>query len=263
MENILTIYNANFYINNNHIINNLSLSLAKGEMTTIAGVSGSGKTTLAKLILGIYKGENEIVFNDEQLNYHSLSKIRKQIGICFSEPIFKYKKVDTELSYPLFILGYNKKKIKELVFNMKKIFKIEKTKIEDLTKSEKYKLIIARALIFEPKLLILDDIFVNFDEKEKLRIFKIIKEIKEFNGMSVLILTTDLNDVFYGNRVLILDKGILIFDGNISNVFGDIDILEKCGFELPFMLDLSNKLRFYDLVDKLFLNKRELVNHLW
>ena len=227
MGNVLTIYNANFDIENHHILNSISFSLVKGEILTIAGVSGAGKTALAKLVLGIFKGENEIIFNNEQLNYKSLSKIRKQIGICFSEPIFKYKKVDTELSYPLIVLGFNKRKIKDLVFNMRKIFKIEKNKIEELTKSEKYKLAIARALIFEPKLLILDDILVNFDDTEKIRIMKIIKEIRDFNNMSVLFLTSDLNDVFSGDRVLILDKGSIIFDGNNTSIFNNIELLEK------------------------------------
>ena len=149
-----------------------NLSIEEKSFTSIVGPNGSGKTMLTKLICAIIPTTNMCILDGIYLNKEKVLKYIKRIGIAtndFKSP-FLFQKVKDELFYPLSNLGYSDNKIEKIVNKKIKYFNMENLldkNTYDLTESEKSKLLIVLALIHNPKVLVLDDIFNDMNNKEE------------------------------------------------------------------------------------------------
>ena len=200
-----------YYSENNPVIKKLNFSVKKGEIISFLGESGSGKTTFLKCISGLEKiNSGMISLNNKILNNRNIfiKPQERKIGFVFQD-------------YPLFPHLNLKDNI---IFNLKpKYFKkldymISLTGLEsllmryphELSGGEQQRACIARALIREPELLLLDEPFSNLDSNIKLsmrdEIYKIIKETQT----TTILVTHDINDSLnIADRILIFKAGVL------------------------------------------------------
>ena len=81
--------------------------------------------------------------------------------------------------------------------------------------------------------------------------------------MTIINVTHDMEDTIYGDKIIVLDNGKVIFNDDKAVVYNEEKKLKSLGLELPFMVDLSRKLKYYGLVDGDILSMNEMVNHLW
>ena len=118
------------------------------------------------------------------------------------------------------------------------------------------------AIMHNPKILILDEALSMIDEKEKSKILKILKKLKD-DGMTIINTVHDLSETYYSDRLVVLNNGEIVIDGNPLGVMEYDRILNKLGIKLPFEIELSLKLKLYGLIDKLYYDTEMLVNDLW
>ncbi len=265
---ILNISNLTFRYKNKFIFDNFNLSVERGSWTTIAGPNGAGKTTLVKLLAGLEKSYSNITILDKTLNKKNLLNIRKEVGFVFDNPdnFFACETVLDELAFSLENLGESPKTIKKKIDEISKLLKIDGLLNEnpyDLSGGEKQKVALACALMLEPRILILDDALLMIDINEKKQILNILKDYNKNKKVTILSFTHNLDEAIYSDRLVILNRGIITIDGSFPKVFSEEMVMRKIGLEVPFEIELSQKLRVYNIIDELELDPERLVSLIW
>lgn len=261
--NIIEVKNLNFKYNQNQIFKDFNLEIKESTFTTLIGLNGSGKSTLIKIISGILDFEGNIKIDNVPLNNENLNEIRKKIGIVFEnyDNKFNHKKVIDNIAENIENTKDRKKKIKELAEYLNITHLIGKN-IHDLNESEKGLVMLAKSLVNRPKILILDEAFNRVNDKDKKMVYEKLKELNK-QGMTIINITHDMDDILYGNDVILIDNGNIILKGPKEEVLLEEKVFNKLNLELPFMASLSIKLKYYGLVDRLIFDMNEMVNEIW
>lgn len=180
------------YYSHRQVLDIEDLTIKKGEITGIIGPNGSGKTTLLNIIAGLEKEFIGIV----QYNGQPIDKtIYMDMTLVTQRPYLFRRKVYENIEYPLKIRNIKKENIKRMVKNIIERFEIEDLKDKKahlLSGGESQKVNLARALVFDPKLLLLDEPTSNIDP-ESIKIME--REILRFNEETkgtVLIVTHNI-----------------------------------------------------------------------
>ncbi|MCH2679091.1 MAG: ABC transporter ATP-binding protein [Alphaproteobacteria bacterium] len=206
VKNLLKYYNRNY-----PIIKDLTFSVKKGELISFLGESGSGKTTFLKCLAGLESiNGGSISLNSTFLNNDNtfVKPQKRKIGFVFQDyPLFPHLNILDNITFNL------ERKYKSKLDYILKLtglqFLVERFPHE-ISGGEQQRACIARALIREPELLLLDEPFSNLDstikESMKEEIFKIVKETKT----TTILVTHDINDALnISDRILIFKAGIL------------------------------------------------------
>ena len=180
---------------------------------------------------------------------------------------FNYATVLKNIRYPLERLGYEDDKINVLVRDIAKDLKITNildSKIKDLNEYEKLRVFLASKVIYNPKLLLLDDPCLFLSPLEKEEFMGFLEQLRT-RGITIVVSSSSLDEVVYtiNSIIYVLDKGMIVSKGDMLEVLSDDSLLNKIGLELPFMVDLSVKLEYYNLTDKINLSPLGMVEHLW
>jgi len=196
---------------NKKIISNLNFFVKKGEITTIMGKSGAGKTTLLKIIAGIKKpDEGSIYINGELVEGFKVSKppYSRNVGFVFQDPaLWPHMTVEENIKFP--IKDKNYKEYQELI-DILKIKDIQKNYPEEISGGEGKRVSIARAIISNPQLLIMDEPFTNLDEETKEETAKMIRMIHERKELTILTVGHIYEDnIRISERIFKLEKGVL------------------------------------------------------
>ena len=264
-KSIIKVNNMTFKYNDKNIFKNFNLEIKEGEFVTVIGKNGSGKTTLAKILIGLYKSDGYITIDGYLLNNYYINKIRRVFSVCLGSQPFIGETVRDDLAFTLENLEYSKKEIEKLISIISKKFKIEDLldkSPNELNSGEKVKVLIAASLIHNPKIILLDEMVNKLIPSDKKLIFKILKEYQEKTKLTIILVTHNLEDTLYSDRIILLDNGKKIYDYSKEEMYKD-DKLEKLGFNLPFIVKLSQNLMLYNLLDKVYFDEKEVVDKLW
>lgn len=268
MEKILDISNLKFEYSNNIIFNDLTFSIQKNTYNALLGCNNSGKTTLIRIITGILQSNDSVSVDNILLNKRNLKKYSLLIGSFFlnDNVNFLFENVISELVFSLENLCYSKKEIDKRLNYMLKVFKIENLidkKITELTDFEKVKVGIASALMHEPKILLLDDVFEMLDYSQYLEITKIIRKYMISSDLTVLYTTINLDNCLEADNILLIDEKKIALSGGVDKFLAKDNFLSRIGINISDMLDMSLKLKFYGLIDKILKTPKEMVDELW
>lgn len=263
MDYIIEINNLNYLD-----FKDFNLKIKKHSYTSIVGSIKSGKTTLVKILSGLIETNDVCKCNDIVLNKDNTFNYLKNIGVIsyVNKNSFLFKTVREELSYPLLNLGYPQFIVNKIIndklkeFNMLSI--IDK-KIDILNTNTKQKLLFIIALLHKPKVLIIDEAFMLLNDKDKKVIFNYLRKMVNDKKITVINFTKDLNEVINSDNLVLLDKFSIKKMGIPMELLIDDQLFYDCGLEIPFMVDLSIKLKMYNLVDKVYLNMEDMVNEIW
>ena len=214
---VLEVKNLKVSYSNHVALENVSFKVSDGEYICLVGENGSGKSTLVKTIVGLHKedeGEVDIKISLDQVSYLAQTNLKdlnfpataKEIILSGTQKHGKfpfYTKKDKELY---------KQVIKEL-----KIEDIQNRRIGDLSGGQKQRVLIARALIREPKLLILDEPSTGLDYNITKELYEILKRLNKEKNITIIMATHDLDEINHENvRIICLAKTVK-YDGNIQN----------------------------------------------
>lgn len=241
----------------------INLELKKGQINALMGKSGSGKTLLLKSIFGIINSEGNITFNKELLTQKNIDEMRKNFGIYLGLGNLENKDVFTNLIDPLINLNYDINLAKKKVYKISKSLGIENLlykEIEMLSHSQKKIVSFAQSIIHEPKVILLDNLFDSMSNNYKNIVITYLKQIKK----SIIIFTTNNSeDLYFADNLIIMKNGKIIDYKSIDEIINDEKIFTKNDIKLPFLIDLSYKLKSYELIDKLICNYDEMVDEIW
>ncbi len=234
--NILKIEHAEKSFADNHVLKDISLSVDKGEVVSIIGPSGSGKSTLLRCATflerldgGIlsYMGENVTHMTDGKIKYEKdLNKFRKYFGLVFQNfNLFPHYTVLKNLTdAPVSVLKRDPKEVREEALAL-----LETMGLADKAESYPYQLSggqqqrvsIVRALAMKPEILFFDEPTSALDPELTGEVLRVIKQLAE-QKMTMVIVTHEMPFArAVSDRVIFMDGGVIVEEGDPENVFGN------------------------------------------
>ena len=209
------------YVKDQFALEDVSLTIQKGEFIFLTGASGAGKSTLLKLI---FKEElpskGQILVDSTNINLippRELYRLRREIGIVFQDfKLLGNRTVFENVSIPLMVRGERKASIEKMV--NKSLAQVGLSHRKNylpthISGGEQQRVAIARAIVGNPKIIIADEPTGNLDTELSIEIFKIFEKINA-NGITTIIATHDLHLMnLFPKRILKLDKGKMASNG--------------------------------------------------
>lgn len=198
-------------------VDNISFKVKEGELFSFLGVNGAGKSTTINMISGILKkdsGKINICGYDIDTD---AEKIKRNIGIVFQNSVLDSKlSVYENLKYRAALYGINGAALKTAIdvaienFELKEILKRPLCK---LSGGQKRRVDIARALIHNPKLLILDEPTTGLDPKTRITVWNVVEKLRKDAGLTVFLTTHYMEEASDSDYVVILDSGKIVAEG--------------------------------------------------
>lgn len=211
-------------------LDNINLSIDKGDIFGIIGMSGAGKSTLVRSINFLEKPTDGQVLIDgvdlALLSEKELRKKRSEIGMIFQGfNLLEQKSVLDNVCFPLELAGEKKKvarkKAKELLKTVN-LEEKEKAYPSQLSGGQKQRVAIARALATNPKILLCDEATSALDPQTTESILNLLKEINERLNITIVVITHQMSVVTrICKRVAIIDNGVLVEEGPVEDIFND------------------------------------------
>ena len=207
----LSLKNISKKYKDKEILKNISFDIKEGELICILGPSGCGKTTLLNIIGGFVSDfSGDVLLSDENIN--NIPSEKREIATVFqSYGLFTHKNVIDNVSYGLKLLKIDKHMRKKRARDMLEkvgLAGYEKKKIKELSGGEQQRVAIARSMVLNPKLLLLDEPLSNLDVHLRDVMRKEIKRIQKEFGVTMIIVTHDQEDAFkLADRVIVINEG--------------------------------------------------------
>lgn len=250
------------YDKENYVFKDLNFTLRKDKSLSIIGTPGSGKTTLLRILNGELPYEGEVIINGLDVNTDNFDALRKCIAVVYRETGFLTDIVKDELKYSLENMNVEPKDIKSRLGEINDYFNINKLlnkKVRDLSLNDRTLVKILSYALIEPTYIVLDDLLIDLNTRTKILLLNYLNT----KNITLINVTTDMEDVLYTDYIMCLYDGISAIDGKTLEVLKNEKLLKRLGFNLPFMLDLSIQLELYGLLNKSYLNKEAMVKDLW
>ncbi len=211
-------------------LKNINLDIHKGEIYGIIGMSGAGKSTLVRCLNFLEKptsgtvlieGKDLLACNDKELR-----KVRTEIAMIFQHfNLLMQRNVRDNVRFPMEIIGTGKKDSKKKADELLSVVELQdkaKAYPSQLSGGQKQRVAIARALAMNPKILLCDEATSALDPTTTKSILKLLKEINEKYGITIVIITHEMTVVQeICTHVAIVDKGELVESGTVEEVFSN------------------------------------------
>jgi len=211
IENVQKIYTSGKKLN--HALKGVTLDIIEGEIFGLLGVNGAGKTTLSSIIATLHPVTSGTVTYKGVSIYQDIYKYRTQIGFCPQKPNFEAGlTVREHLIFAGKFFGMAEAELNAQIEHLLEIFELNRyanERVEVLSGGYKQRLLIARALIHKPGLVLLDEPTVALDPHIRRNLWELIKRLKQ-EKVTILLTTHYLDEAEYlADRICILEKGAI------------------------------------------------------
>lgn len=234
-------------------LDDVSLSLGKGEIVGLAGHTGSGKSTMIQLLNGLLKPTGgTVTFEGKNIHAkgYSGNYLRSRVGMVFQYP--EHQMIcDTVWEDVAFGPGKQglteeacKTRVEEALRFVDLPEKYYQASPLQLSGGQKRRVAIAGVLAMHPEYIILDEPAAGLDAEGKREIFDRIRRMSREQGIGVLLVSHSMEDLAeYADRMIVLDDGKKILDGRPVQVFAERETLETCGLDVPEAVKFADRLR--------------------
>lgn len=251
-------------------LNNISLTIEKGEWITLIGANGSGKSTLVKTLNGLnMPQEGTISVDGLTMNEENIWTIRQKVGMVFQNPDNQFvgSTVADDVAFGLENIGVPRDEMIERInrsleqVGMQNFKQVEPAR---LSGGQKQRVAIAGILALEPEIIILDEATSMLDPKGRAEVLETVKAVKEKSNLTVLSITHDINEAAQADRIFVLEQGQIKYVNVPEEIFKLGDELIDLGLTVPFVEQLKNELIKNNIhVPKEFMTEERLVEWLW
>ena len=234
-------------------LDDVNLSLGKGEIVGLAGHTGSGKSTMIQLLNGLLKPTSgTVTFEGKDIHAkgYSGNYLRSKVGMVFQYP--EHQMIcDTVWEDVAFGPGKQglteeacKTRVEEALRFVDLPEKYYQASPLQLSGGQKRRVAIAGVLAMHPEYIILDEPAAGLDAEGKREIFDRIRRMSREQGIGVLLVSHSMEDLAeYADRIIVLDDGKKILDDRPAEVFAKREMLADCGLDVPEPVKLADKLR--------------------
>ncbi len=253
MENMISINNLDFSYNEEDkgvkVIDNLNISVKKGEFLVILGHNGSGKSTLAKLINGLLTPTSGdiLVENMNTKNPEEIWNIREKAGMVFQNPDNQLVAtiVEEDVAFGPENLGVPSEEIRKRVDKALELVEMSKYKKHAphlLSGGQKQRIAIAGILAMEPDCIIFDEPTAMLDPTGRNEVMKTIETLNKKEEKTIVLITHFMDEAVKADRVIVMEKGRIVLEGTPREVFSQVDTIKSLGLDVPQVTELAHEL---------------------
>lgn len=224
-------------------LKDITLTIPHGQFLGIIGHTGSGKSTLIQHFNGLIKATSgALYFNEENIysNGYNMRELRNQVGLVFQYPEHQLFEVDVlkDVCFGPKNQGFSTKECEDRAKEALEMVGIAKEYYTqspfDLSGGQKRRVAIAGVLAMHPKVLVLDEPTAGLDPRGRDEILDRIAKLHEQSDMTVILVSHSMEDIAkYVERIIVMNKGELLYDGTPKEVFSHYRELEQVGLAAP------------------------------
>ncbi|HEM3694700.1 TPA: energy-coupling factor transporter ATPase [Streptococcus suis] len=251
MNNIIEVKNLTYKYNQEdeyYTLNDVSFHVKQGEWLSIIGHNGSGKSTTVRLIDGLLEAESgDIYIDGDVLTVDNVWDKRRLIGMVFQNPDNQFvgATVEDDVAFGLENQGIPLEEMQTRVNEALELVGMADFKTREparLSGGQKQRVAIAGVVALRPKIIILDEATSMLDPEGRLDLIKIVREIKDRHGMTVISITHDLDEVALSDRVIVMKQGQVESISSPGELFIREDLVDL-DLNKPFTTELATSLR--------------------
>ena len=196
-KTLLSVKDLNVSYGAIHAVQGISFDIHEGEIVTLIGANGAGKSTLIKVLLGILKPSSGRVISNKKLK---MAYVPQKFNPSHSLPLRVQDLLDLEKCSPA---------LRQEIIQDTGIAKLQQSKVQQLSGGERQRVLLARALLRKPDILVLDEPMQGLDIQSEAELYEYVRSLPERYGCAILIVSHDLQWVMQGTqRVVCLNKHI-------------------------------------------------------
>jgi len=202
------------YEGNKLAVDNVSLSVAKGEFLTIIGPSGCGKTTLLRLINGLADFDSgDILVMNRQIHSWDKVQLRRRIGYVIQNAgLFPHLSVKQNMQFVMSISGIDEDLQEKRAYELAQMIEFNESQLgefpENLSGGQQQRVGVARALAMKPQIMLMDEPLGSLDNVTRKKIQSELRKIHHKTGTTFVMVTHDLKEAFtLGTRIVIMNNG--------------------------------------------------------
>ena len=225
VENIIELKNISKKYDELTVLDNLSLDIKKNEFLTLLGPSGCGKTTTLKIIAGFeYADDGKVLFEEKDLN--NIPPYQRPVNTVFQKyALFPHMNIYENIAFGLKIKKMPKEQIDIKVKEMLKLVALEgfeNRKVDSLSGGQQQRIAIARALVNEPKVLLLDEPLGALDLKLRQEMQVELKKMQQKLGITFIFVTHDQEEALsMSDTIIVMNKGKIQQMGTPEDIYNE------------------------------------------
>ncbi len=208
-NNLVTLHNVSYSYGNSTVIDDVSLTIARGNVIGLIGANGSGKTTLLKLVVGLLTPTSGEIVRDARVGYVPQKVVQAgfEFPLTAEEVVLQGRVASRGILRPLKPFDV---RIAHECLDAVGMARSGKRLVRELSGGQQQRVFIARALAEKPDLLILDEPTVGVDEAAQEEFYDLLAKLKRMHHLTILIVSHDIDVVLREvDRVLVMDKTIV------------------------------------------------------
>ena len=231
-------------------VDDVSLSIEKGEFIAVLGHNGSGKSTLAKCLNGLFRPTSGDVIVDgmNTKEDEDIWKIRARAGMVFQNPDNQIVAtvVEEDVAFGAENLAVEQSELRRRVDDA--LAAVEMTEYKDdqphkLSGGQKQRVAIAGILAMNPDYIILDEPTAMLDPVGRQEVMNTILRLNKEEGKTIILITHFMNEAVQADRVAVMEEGKLILEGPPRDVFNQVDTMKSLGLDVPQVTELAARLK--------------------
>ena len=230
-------------------LDDVSLTIRRGEFVAIIGTNGSGKSTLAKHFNVLLQptGGNVTVCGFDTLDDEHIWNIRQHVGMVFQNPDNQIVAavVEEDVAFGPENLGVPSAEIRKRVDDA--LAAVNMTEYAEhgphlLSGGQKQRIAIAGVLAMKPDCIVLDEPTAMLDPKGRLEVLETIHRLNKEEGITIVIITHFMEEAVTADRVVVMKNGVKLQEGTPREIFTQVDTLKDLGLDVPVAAEVASKL---------------------
>lgn len=234
-------------------INDVNLTIEKGELVGVIGHTGSGKSTLISHFNGLLKpdaGKVLVDGTDIWKDKETLRNTRFKVGLCFKYPEYQLfeETVFKDIAFGPKNMKLSEAEVKERVLRAAEFVGVKPEHLDkspfDLSGGEKRRVAIAGVMSMEPEVLIFDEPAAGLDPQGRRELIKLIKDYREQTGSTVVIVSHSMEDIAsLADKVIVMNNSRIEMQGTVDEVYSRGEELRRIGLNIPEITEIFLRLR--------------------
>lgn len=234
-------------------INDVNLTIEKGELVGVIGHTGSGKSTLISHFNGLLKpdaGKVLVDGTDIWRDKETLRNTRFKVGLCFQYPEYQLfeETVFKDIAFGPKNMKLSEAEVKERVLRAAEFVGVKSEHLDkspfDLSGGEKRRVAIAGVMSMEPEVLIFDEPAAGLDPQGRRELIKLIKDYREQTGSAVVVVSHSMEDIAsLADKVIVMNNSRIEMQGTVDEVYSRGEELRRIGLNIPEITEIFLRLR--------------------